>query len=490
MKPHIIAAIGALMLFINVFVLETMLFYEGWIMSLGVLAAVFAAIWTVRGGRRGLLFGIGFMMLSVFSYQSSAAYFPPLVILFLFRTEDDKKRVISFLNKAIIAAGIFTLAVLANMLYMRIVGSDTRLAGDTRLTENFSLSVKTLADFLRNCFGFMPNYLFLVFIIIFIASVVFYGVRAKRYFLMITTLLAFVVSLVIIFVMMLPVTTTSWYVFPRSGTVLAGSGGVLILAMAILANKNRCKVMEKVTVGVIVTATVFALIISQRQIDIQQNHYAARQLDMMELAYMVDTIRAYENYYGIIVSQIYFGYDHPLEWFRPQLNNYNDLTLSLWHVPWLPKHFFAKYLGIPASDRPIDNYKFDPNGSTRYVHWFTRGRIVFDNDIVYIVINNIPPVQPAIGRTLEGEMLLVAIVASDGREHEVRSFMINETNHVRLQDLFAFLWRPYDFDEEVALKDVGYYDRGNERYYHLRSVLDYLGYNVAWINDKVHLSRE
>jgi len=385
-NAYVLAALGALMIFFNVFLLETMLFFENAVMSFGILMAVAAVALALWGGVKGYVLSLICMVISVFCYQPATAFFPPLIALFGGAASNVEitfgSKVVRFMKYAVPAAVVYIVALLSNVIFLQVIpGGDGRFYGETRIFDNISHSITASRYFLQNNWGFLPNYVFSLFLLIFVVALAIYTLRKKNYFALASCVIAFLLIFVASFVILLPMATDRWYIFPRSGVALAGIGGLIIVAIALYAKRiNR---------AVLIAAALFVLIISQRQIDIQINSYANQHLDMMELNVIANKLRDYEEHYGITIQRIYIGYDTPMVWFRSQLNNYNDLTISMWHVSWMPGPFLSYQLGRPFTVLHMTPYDMERIASYRQAHWFTGGRMVFDGETVYLILNNV-----------------------------------------------------------------------------------------------------
>jgi len=389
---YILAALSGLMLFFNLFILESMLFFESAIMSLGILLAVVSVYFVLHGGIKGYLISLICMVLSVFCYQPTTAFFPPLAVLFLgvMDTEMDGwnnfwPKLFFFIRNAVPAAIIYTLSLLSNVVFLQLIpGVDGRFYGEARIFENIQRAYFVLRRFGRNNFGFMPDYIFIGFLLVFLFILVFNTIRAKKYLAMLTGMLSFALIFIAALLILLPMATDGWYVFPRSGVAMAGIGGLVLAGISLHS--------ERINRTVVLIAMIFVLLISQRQIDIQLNSYANNHLDRLELALIGERLRAYEAFYGMTIERIYFGYDTPMEWFRPQLNNYGDLTISMWHVDWMPRIFLLHYLNRELQILQMTPEDLERIAEARAAHWFTGGRMVFEDDIVYLILNNMTTV--------------------------------------------------------------------------------------------------
>jgi len=378
---YVFAALGALMLCFNLFIAESMLFFENAIMSLGILLAIVALVLFLRGGRKHYLLGFLALILSVFSYQPSSVFFPPLAVLFFgARYHTDLRQ---FFRRICLAAFLYAIAVFSNVMFLFLRSIDVRFAGDLRLSDNIRYTADALGQFFLNQFGFFRDYVFLLFLILFFGILILICLRQQMVRALFVSILSLVTLLAATMALHLPVASDSWYIAPRSAVALGSLGGLLLLAIALFARRIKRPIL--------IAALLFTLLLSQKQIDIQQNTYANNQMDLQELAHIVDTIRAYEAYHGIRVTRIYFGYDVPQVWQRESLRHYQDLTIRMLQIPWMPEPLLQINLGHDVTVLYIRDHlspeKIEQVTADRQSHWFTGGGLVFDGETVYLFLS-------------------------------------------------------------------------------------------------------
>ena len=386
---YVFAAMGSGMIFFNVFIAESMIFFENAIMSLGILLAVLASDLFLRGGRKGYLGSLICLIVSMFSYQASSVFFPPLVILFL--GAKYKEQLSLLLRKISFAALIYGAALLVNFIFLLLVSDDVRFAGEVNLLWNIYRSLLSFLWFGLNNFGFMPDFVFSLFLLAFLGILIYTCRKRKEFKLLLISLIAFIAVFATNFLLLLPMASDDWYILPRSAVAMAGIGGFMIISIALCA--------KKIHKSTLLLTAVFVLMVSHVQLDIQRNNYANNQLDMQELHQIVETIRAYETYHGLEVNRVLFAYETPREWQRETLSHYNDLTVRILRVSWMPEPLLWRYFGrdlvvLPMSEA-LSQEEMERISGKRESHWFTNGRLVFEGGSVYIFFENDRPPEPA-----------------------------------------------------------------------------------------------
>jgi len=374
-KRDALLFMGSMSIFFNLFLPDSLLFFENSVVALGVLLTVISCLLFVRGGRLNLGLSLAFHVAGVFCYQSDISYFLPFVILFTFM--GSKHSVKSAALRLSIACGFYAAAMAANYGFIRLVGSnDRRVTGGFDLGENLRLCGETLGNFFRDNFGFMPDYLFTLFLLAFTAVLVYNAVRSRKYSPLIVTGVSVAALIVCALLPHLPM--RHFYVMPRSGIALAAMGGLLMVCAAMTS--------RKVKTPIVLLFALFILVIGQRQIDIQKNNYANNHMDMREVAYIGDAILHYEAESGIPVAKIVAALDPAPQFFRPYLKNYEDITIRVLTVPWMVHPMVSEYLGRDYVDEFMEFDEF----KERFGGGGTAGpdfaQLVFVDDVLYICI--------------------------------------------------------------------------------------------------------
>jgi hypothetical protein len=264
--------------------------------------------------------------------------------------------------------------------------------------------------------------------------------------------MAFIAVFITNFALLLPMSTGSWYVFPRSSVAIAGVGGLLIICMASCA--------QKINKWALLPAVLFVLIISYVHSDIQRSNYASNKLDMHELAGIVNIIRSYEEHHEITVTRILFMYEEPHKWQRESVRSYNDLTQSLLQNFWVPEPMLRYFLGDGVIILPMNDVMTDAEIeriiNLRENFWFTNGFIVFEYDSVYIFfkIHSMPERNDSDSLAVVAVPTLITVTIGS-RTERLQAFNIANRYYVNIHDIAYFL------NDTAARFDIGYNDECN-----------------------------
>lgn len=366
------AVIASTGIFLNLFVIDTFLFYESAIMSLGALCAALSARFFLRGRWRDYICSILLLIAAVFCYQADIAYFLPIVILFLFAKREGFEPT---LKRFLLAVIFCAIAMLLNYVFLRITASDDkRVVGDLSFQYNIKQCILTFRDFLVDTLKFTPKYVYFGFGVCFGALFIYDAIRRKSFSQFIPVVLALVSLAGGSMLVHLPM--TYFYVMPRSAVALAG-----LVPIAALGTVIYTKHGDKLLIALCI---VFSLFISQRQIDAQKNNYAANKLDDAELTLISDIVLNYEKKTGIEIKKLYFTDDPHPQYHRKNIGNYGDVTIRILAVPWVVHSRIETYLKRQLEAETMSKEDRSRLYSDNDWDRFNPEQIVFEGDAMYI----------------------------------------------------------------------------------------------------------
>ena len=375
---QIIALLGCVSLFFNIFILDSFLFYENAIMSLGVLFGVLAVLNFVKFTKKGYIWAVVFLILGIFSYQASIAYFIPLVVLFIAcRVSFCPKKTLKF---TVLAGAFYAFAMFLNFLYLLLlVPADARF-GDFATIDfiaNARGIIRQSISIFSNLLGFLPRFSFFVMLLGLFALAtksIFDGKWASKLFVLGLAAVGFVFAAMIFH---LPIGV--FYVLPRSAVSLAGFGGLILIFFSIVA-KNAKK-------WAVLGAAVFVLIISASIIDAQMNNFANNRLEQVEVAMLAQQIWQYEQKSNQQIEYLHTIMGIPNNHFRPNLRHYQDVTIRLLSLNWMVRPLLENHM----------NRSWQPDWSVSYADFMAmsereneirlgENRLLFVENRLYLVI--------------------------------------------------------------------------------------------------------
>ena len=376
------ALIGSAGIFFNLFVVETLMFFESAAVSFGALTAVLAARAVLRGKYVPAFI---LAVVSVFCYQAVIAYFLPLVLLF---PTDRRKKIIAF--------AVYATALVTNYGFTRLISTDARVAGTVNIWANITGCYYEIRSFLSSTLQMTPKFLFFAFIFVFAVIITYQSVSSKK----IQPLLRAAVACgALVVCAMLPhVMMSYFYVMPRSALALAGVGGLLVVAIAQgtgergerreergerTGNDGCVRVLRVVS---LVLAVVFTVIIAGFQLDMQISSIRNNRLDAVEIALAAEEIRKYEAESGFVITHVYLLNDSRTVFFRPDFRKYHDLTIRTLSVSWMVAPHFSDALGRELSDLPTPEGAFERLFAGREWDDFDPEQMVFEDNFLYFCI--------------------------------------------------------------------------------------------------------
>ena len=417
----VLALIGSAGIFFNLFVVETLMFYENAVMSFGALCAALAARSTLRGK---YVPAVIFAVICVFCYQAVIAYYLPLVLLFKARRRKVRQVSCSIANylmaspNKIIAFAIYALALASNYIFVRMVSMDARVTGTISYRSNIRGCYEAVIRFLRTTLGLTPTFLFTAFIVAFAVIILFNAFKSRTAWTVVRTVLA---GGALVGCAMVPhVMMSYFYVMPRSAVGMAGLGGLLIVAMsstrgALLDGENahgpnpgdaglanghdfssesdaKDPARKKGSIGIVprivslALASIFTLTIAWFQLDMQVSSIRNNKLDAAEIAVAADIIRRYEEESGIVVTHIYVLRDSRTIFRRDDFRNYGDLTIRALSVSWMIAPHLSDALGRELQGLPTPEGAYERLVAGHEWYEFSPEQLMFEDAFLYFCI--------------------------------------------------------------------------------------------------------
>lgn len=375
----IIAFFGSISLFFNMFILDSFLFYENWIMSAGSLFTVLAILFFLKQGVVNYMASFILLLFGVFSYQASVAYFMPIIVLFLVaKHSSDFKQIVKYI---FLAAAMYAAALLANYGFILIVDSqDVRVMGEIDFIANLRSIWQYIGYVLKSAMGFTTDYVFALFLCVFFVIIIVHNVKNKLYTKLLLLIFAAICLVVAAMLPHLPMAV--FYVMPRSAVSFAGIAGLLILCIVLSIKEKQRYIML-----VMVFCGIFVIFIASIKLDAQKNNYANNMLDMQEISNIAMRILEYERTTGIDIIYMHTIMSTQATSFRSELNNYHDITIRILSVPWMIRPLINNYLGrYFEADWSISYYQYLNHDMLDHEMVFNYKRMLFVEDRLYLVI--------------------------------------------------------------------------------------------------------
>jgi len=371
---QVLAFLGTIALFFNLFTLEIFLFFENAVMTFSILCAVLAALFFLKSGWRNYIITLLLLLLSIFSYQAGIAYFLPLVVLF----EGAKSgyAIKDTARKTLIAGLIYGLAMAANYTYILLVGPvDARFAGDADFLGNIMGMIAALISVISHNLRFFPRFGHFAFLAVFAILLITLNVKKpKRLLIQAISLIALSVAALIPHLPM-----GSFYVVPRSAVALGGLGGLMLILIALSAEQSKKLLL--------IPGILFLLVTSVIHIDAQQNNLTNNHLDHAEIHAIAQRIWEHEAAGGEEITVLHTIRGRPTSFYRPYLRSYGDLTIRVLSVDWMIRHMLQHHMHRswdPSWAISYDDYLAHPLLETEVRSGTSR--LLFDGNVLYLVI--------------------------------------------------------------------------------------------------------
>ncbi|MDR2166442.1 MAG: glucosyltransferase domain-containing protein [Clostridiales bacterium] len=382
---QILAFIGVISLFFNLFLAETFMFFENAVMALGVLFCVIAACFFItKEGWRRYVYSLVFLILGFFSYQASMAYFIPLIILFSGIKYDWNLKTLA--HRTIFSGLLYSAALLTNYFFILIVNAGGgRVAGGIDFADNVLRMILAFRRIISSSLGFTPRFVFFAALAVLFMIILYKGIKSKRINCLIACIASFAALAFAAMINHLPMTV--FYVHPRSALALAGLGGLMIICMALMPRASPNFIAKPVAIA----AFAFLMLISVIHIDAQRNSFANNLLDRVEISAIAQGIWTYEERTGITINLLQTIQGRPVMMHRPYFRDYMDVTVRALSVPWMVHPMISHYMGRmawpweSATHIPYSGF-LDHVAPFCYEMKIGENRLFFVEDILYLVI--------------------------------------------------------------------------------------------------------
>ena len=391
-KFRIISGVISFMIIFNFFSVD-MFHY-----TVMMLSYSFSSLFTVLASRSMLLKqnaanlskAVLFLILAVMLYQSYITLFIPLVLIGLLLNPRSSLTLRQKLNWCFLSLIGYGAALLIDFAYIKLIHLnflshlwfDARTGQPAPVLSNLRYIYHIQDDLWIQSFGLMKDYLFLIFMAVFVCLFLFYKSEIKD---KITALLLTAVSLIIFYaVMLIPhVFSGNIGISARSISTFA-SIPILIVFAFIIYQQNWFEILTIKSVGIFLPVVLFLILqisvintFGTEGVDINRDDaFYARDL--------VNLIEDYEHKSGSKVTGLYFKNDSsPMFCYRPDCY----VHAKAFAVSWSRSESIRLYTGREFNAFEMNEADFKRLFENKNWDGYTpQEQIKFEGDKVYIMV--------------------------------------------------------------------------------------------------------
>ena len=383
-QNHIVSAIIATLILINPFSLELFLYIEKGIMVLSVLLCVLAVEQIDKfflGKKKSIIWAGIFMVIANCCYQGTVGLFVAISLIYIIKYSKNIKE---FIVNNVIVALTYGIPALFNFLLVRFCFTNTRVNGQMIFSESIAKVIDGTKRMLVNSYDLLPQYLFLVVIVIILGIIICKAIRENistkektlkilsAFYLIAGTLFATVAP------QMLQDTNSIWFV-ARSSYPMAAIIGILGLYLF-----SKFDIKEVVKDIVICICIVFLLIQYVYFMDYTRDNYIGNYLDKQVTAEIYQEILNYEEATGNTVDTIAIYRDKTPQYVYPELKASGDINIKAYSADWcisrILKFTGREFKVIEANEEIKEQFE------QKSWDYFSPEQIVFENNVMHLCV--------------------------------------------------------------------------------------------------------
>lgn len=388
-KNILVTVFISVLIVINAFSLELMLFYEKAILMLSILFNILAvkklddAFTTKKFKHFALVFL--YMLLAYFSYQGTVALFLSLGVIYILK---HSKNIKDFLIKNVQVGLLYAIPALINYATIKFVFKTSRVENILTLKEKLTqISISMKAIFL-NTSEVYPKYLFLAIIILISLILLVKIISSKKsktqkaiyVFGYIYIILATLISTAA------PQMLQSWVsIVPRNSHAIGAIIGILLLYL--FSNFEINDKLKKMIIGISIILLVIQLVSFNR---ILLDHYATNFLDKTIAEEIRDKVYKYEEETGNFVKYMVLYSDANKSIIYKDIKYYGDINIRAFGNSWGTRGILDWKLQRQVIDDTSNEEKYN-----KYKEYFEKQdwnyfnineQVIIEDDTLYLCV--------------------------------------------------------------------------------------------------------
>lgn len=382
----IIAMLISILIVINPFTIELMIYLEKGLMILSLCASIYAVYYVMNyfedKRKLNLAKAIIALLISTFSYQGVTPIFVCISLALIMKYSNTIK---DFIKNNVVVAFCFAIPYLLNFLCIQLFYTSTRISGDKSLLANSMKIFSMLPSMIIDTYHTLPKY---TFVIVFVLLVLIYMVavilnkKRKPTFSVTKTLFGyFYVILGTFLVTILPqlvLETKSVELVARS-TIAFGA----IIGITMLYTFSMLDIQPKIQTLIKLITFVYLIIELFWLHNLILDHYTLNYLDFQTATLIEQEIEKYEKLNNTKIHYIVYYEDSNISNSYPSLINDDQINQKI----------SSMYSRLPLLNfvsgknyQETANYKGEYDQFFKQHNWdfFDSEQLIFENDTVHI----------------------------------------------------------------------------------------------------------
>lgn len=397
-KPDCLSIVISVLLIINPFSIEEMMYIEKGIMTMAILLVVLAVEqfvkWLENKNKKNIIYSLLLMILSMMAYQGVAGLFVIITAVFIIANSKNFKEFIKYTFFSLLIYGV---SAIIDLLLIKILATSSRVDGGIILSETLQ-KIGEGSQSMFKTYNILPAKAFIIFNIITMVLIVVSAIKNKS----IKAIIGMVYIVIVDYVFgILPQamqnSSSIWFV-ARSTYPFASMLGAIILGYELVMNRKNeedslSKNTEKLTsikelggvVTIMVISASFLLLELARFYVIEINHYTVNYLDKEISKEIGREIQEYENQTGNKVTKISIYKDKNPRYSYDDIFVSGDMNITAFSTDWSDVNAINYYndfnLEKVENDEEIKQEFLEED----YQSW-TKEEIKFVDDTIHLCV--------------------------------------------------------------------------------------------------------
>lgn len=385
-KSKLILILSIVLIIINLFSIELMLFFEKGVLAFSVLLCILAFrsfTFFLDGNKKSIVGCYIYMLLANFCYQGTVGIFICLATIYIMIKYTNIKK---FIRDNVIAALCYGIPALINYLIVRFIFNNGRVSSGHVFSESIDKIYDNIIDMIINTYNILPKYSFICVLLCIFFILVFCifknGKNKKIKFRHLFGLLYIGIAVILVTITPQLVQSTDSIGFaPRNTYSFAAILGAITLYVLL------CDCFTKYNEKLICVFLIVFLIMQYVCFDnISKNRYTLNYVDKYNAIQIKELIDDYETKTGIIVDKVCYYEKEEREPSYPDLYSSGDINVKATCPIWSRTDYLEYYLNRRLSvvkDLPVEVYGKFKNKNWKY---FDIQQFIIKDDVLYMYV--------------------------------------------------------------------------------------------------------
>lgn len=385
-KNEYINIILPILIVLNVFCVELMLYIEKGIMCLSVLLSIYAVDkikkYFESKEKNNIIYAIIILFLATCCYQGTIAIFIIIAMIYILK---NSKNIKQFICNNFIVAVTYAIPSILNFAMIKLIFGNSRVSGTINLLESIEKIIAGTRNMILTTYNLLPKGFLIFFVAIIITIIIYIAIKSKNVkHTTLKVLSILYVGLGIIFSTIFPQimqdTNSIWFV-ARSTYGYASILGIFIWLLFL--NENTDNINNLIKNIIIVLSTIYIVLQYIYCESLILNQYIVNYQDKKEVIKIGELIEQYEKETGNKISKISVYKDKEPKYTYDEILSTGDINIKALYPDWstvaIINYYTKRNLKNIENDRGIKE-------SFKNKNWneFSVEQIQFNGDTIHI----------------------------------------------------------------------------------------------------------